>query len=204
MKIIMLTFKYPPCTGSISDYVYFLAKGLIDLGHEIHLITIENNMCPIKEDQNGIFIARVKASFPYTEDYTKWVLQVNFSMLEECIRIIEKYGKPDLIHAHDWHTSFAAKTIKWAYNIPLVCNVHSTEFERNGSINTDSRRFISSTEWTLVYEAKKIIVSSEYLKSQIKDIYSIPKEKIKCINNEIILDKNISKEVGQIYEGIFL
>lgn len=204
MKILMLSFEYYPCNGDFSDYVNLLAKGLIELGHEIQLITIEDNMCPIKEEQDGVFVNRVKSCFPYTEDYTKWVLQVNFSMIEECIRIIEKYGKPDLIHAHDWNTAFAAKTIKWAYNIPLVCNIHSTELERRGSTNTDIGRFISSTEWTLAYEAKKIIVSSENLKSQISDTYSIPEEKIKCIKDEIILDKNIFREVNKIYEGIFL
>jgi len=203
MKILMLSLEYPPCTGNISDYVYHLSRGLIDLGHEINLVTIESGTCPIKEEQNGIFITRVKAAFPYTEDFTKWVLQVNFSMIEECIRIIEKFGKADLIHAHDWNTAFAAKTIKWAYNIPLVCNIHSTEFERKDSINTDTKRFISSTEWTLVYEAKKIITSNKYLKRQIKDIFSIPEEKINCLSNEMILDKQISKEVNQIYEGMF-
>lgn len=204
MKILMLTFEYPPCNGSISDYVKLLAKGLVELGHQIQLITVEDNMCPIKEEQEGIFVTRVKSCFPYTEDYTKWVLQVNFSMIEEGIRIIEKYGKPDLIHAHDWNTAFAAKTIKWAYNIPLVCNIHSTELVRRGSVNTDIGRFISSTEWTLAYEAKEIIASSEYSKIQIRDTYSIPEEKIKCIKNETILEKNVSREVNKTYEGIFL
>ena len=38
-------------------------------------------------------------------------------------------GKYDLVHAHDWLVTYAARGLKHIYNMPLLATIHATEFE---------------------------------------------------------------------------
>ncbi len=39
MRIGLITGEYPPDQGGVGDFTHHLARGLIDLGHEVHVIT---------------------------------------------------------------------------------------------------------------------------------------------------------------------
>lgn len=190
MKILMLSWEYPPkSVGGLSNHVFYLSQALSKMGHEIHVITCGDGTVPAEENDNGVFVHRV---LPYkidTTDFTKWVMQLNFSMVEEVIKIITAKGKFDLIHAHDWLSAFSAKTIKGAFKIPTVCTIHATEYGRNGGIKTDMQRYISSTEWLLAYESWKVVACSNYMRQQISDIFSVPWDKIWVIPNGVCLEQ---------------
>ncbi|WP_027624320.1 glycosyltransferase family 4 protein [Clostridium lundense] len=186
MKILMLSWEYPPKTeGELSNHVYNLSHKLSKLGHEIHIITCEEGTEPIEEEDNGVFIHRVSTYKIDTKDFTNWVMQLNFAMIEEGIRIIRNLGKFDIIHAHDWLVAFSAKTLKWSFNIPMICTIHSTEHGKNNGIRTDMQRYISSTEWLLTYEASRVIVCSNYMKSEVQTLFKIPSDKICVIPNGV-------------------
>ncbi|KYH28528.1 MULTISPECIES: glycosyltransferase family 4 protein [Clostridium] len=186
MRILILSWEYPPKNvGGLSNHVYHLSHSLCEMGHEVHVVTCQDGIAPIKENDNGVFIYRVEPYKIQTQDFIKWVMQLNFAMIEESIRIIKLQGRMDIIHAHDWLSTFAAKALKWAYNIPLIATIHATEYGRNAGIKTDMQRYISSTEWNLTYEAWKVIVCSNYMKEQIATIFSTPREKIWIIPNGV-------------------
>ncbi|QGU95565.1 glycosyltransferase [Clostridium bovifaecis] len=158
MRILMLSWEYPPNNvGGLSNHVYYLAHGLHKMGHEVYVITCQDGTAPIKENDEGVLVYRVEPYKIETEDFIKWAMQLNFAMIEESIRLIKSQGKIDIIHAHDWLSAYCAKTLKWAYNIPVVCTIHATEYGRNGGIKTDMQRYISSVEWNLTYEAWKVV-----------------------------------------------
>lgn len=186
MKIIMLSWEYPPkSVGGLSTHVYNLSQGLNSLGHEVHVITCEEGTAPIEENDKGVNVHRIEPYKIDTEDFVKWVMQLNFAMIEEGIRLIKKLGEVNIIHAHDWLTTYAAKVLKWSFNIPMVCTIHATEYGRNGGIQTDMQRYISSSEWMLTYEAWKVITCSSYMRKQISDIFSTPFDKIRVIPNGV-------------------
>lgn len=186
MKILMLSWEYPPQNeGKLSNHVYNLSHELSKLGHEIHVITCEEGTEPIEGEENGVFVHRVTPYKIDTKDFTKWAMQLNFAMIEEGIRIIRNYGKFDIIHAHDWVVAFSAKTLKWSFNIPMICTIHATEHGKNNGIRTDMQRYISSTEWLLTYEAYKVIVCSNYMKSEVQTLFKIPSNKICIIPNGV-------------------
>ena len=56
---------------------------------------------------------------------------MNFNLVAKASELIAKEGNFDVIHAHDWLVANAAKTLKHAYNIPLVSTIHATESGRN-------------------------------------------------------------------------
>jgi len=186
MKILMLSWEYPPKNvGGLSNHVYYLSHALSKFGHEVHVITCEEGIAPVQENDNGVFVHRVSPYKIDTNDFIKWVMQLNFAMVEEAVRLITTCGKFDIIHAHDWLSAYSAKTLKWSFRIPTVSTIHATEYGRNGGVRTDMQRYISSTEWLLTYESWKVVACSNYMRQQISDVFSVPWEKIWVIPNGV-------------------
>ena len=190
MKILMLSWEYPPkSVGGLSTHVYYLAHELYKLGHEVHLITCEEGTAPKEENDKGVHVYRVEPFSLETDDFTKWVMQLNLAMIVVGTKIIQEKGPFHIIHSHDWLTSYGSITLKLAHDIPLVCTIHATEYGRNNGIKTEMQRYISSTEWMLCFESWKIIVCSDYMKKQVGDIFHIPTDKIKVIPNGVNSDE---------------
>ena len=101
---------------------------------------------------------------------------------------MQKNGKFDVIHAHDWLVAYAAKTLKDSYNIPLVATIHATEAGRNSGIHNEVQKYINDTEWMLTYEASEVIVNSNYMKGEMQRLFGLPYEKINVIPNGVNLN----------------
>jgi len=186
MKILMLSWEYPPKTvGGLANHVYNLSKSLVNMGHEVHVITSEYGEALKDQVEEGVFVHRAAPYNIETDDFTKWVMHLNFSMIEEGIRLVNKFGGFDIVHAHDWLSLYSGKAIKGAFNIPMVCTIHATEYGRNGGIRTDMQRYISSAEWFLTYESWKVIACSDYMKNEIRNVFNLPEEKIWVIPNGV-------------------
>lgn len=186
MKILMLAWEYPPKNiGGLSTHVYFLSQALYKLGHDIYIITCGEDEMPAEENDNGVHIYRVKPYQIDTCDFTKFVMNQNFAMIEEGIKIIYKIGRVDIIHGHDWLVAFAAKVLKSSCTIPMVSTIHATEYGRNNGIRTEMQRYISSTEHMLTYESWKVIVCSHYMRQQLSDLFKTPWEKMWIIPNGV-------------------
>ncbi len=190
MRILMLSWEYPPrIVGGISRVVYDLTQKLADENHEIHVVTCwEYGMEEIEKDRN-ITIHRIKAIEVQPNNFIDWVLHLNFSIVEQGIKIINSYGGIDIIHAHDWLVTYSAKTLKHAYRIPLVCTIHATEHGRNGGIHNDMQKYIHNVEWLLAYEAWKVICNSNFMKQELREIFKIPENKVKVIPNGVDIKK---------------
>lgn len=189
MKILMLSWEYPPkSVGGLSNHVYYLAQSLKKAGNEVHIVTCQEGEIPNEEQDNGVYVHRVAPYNLETEDFTKWVMHLNFAMIERTVQLINKLGEFDIIHAHDWLSAYSAKVLKWSCKIPMLCTIHATEHGRNGGIRTDMQRYISSAEWMLTYEAWKVIVCSEYMKSEVCNIFNTPDDKINVVPNGIDSD----------------
>lgn len=198
MKILMLSWEYPPKNiGGLSNHVYFLSQSLKSLGHEVHIITCEEGEAPLYEEDSGVFVHRVVPYGLETEDFSKWVMHMNFAMAEAAAKLINTAGKFDVVHAHDWLCLYSGKFIKWTYNIPLVSTIHATEHGRNRGIWNSFQGYISSAEWLLTFESWKVITCSSYMKEEVKEIFQLPEDKICVIPN------GINKEVFDIkFDGL--
>ena len=163
MKILMLTWEYPPrVVGGIARVVYDLSHRLIKDGHEVTVITYRDGEVPYFEDDKGVKVYRVDNYMIQSNNFIDWVLQLNFNMIEKASQIIGEQGKFDAIHAHDWLVASAAKTLKNAFDIPIVATIHATEAGRNSGIREPQQKYINDTEWMLTYEANEVIVNSNY------------------------------------------
>ncbi|NSW91513.1 MAG: glycosyltransferase family 4 protein [Firmicutes bacterium] len=197
MKILMLSWEYPPrIIGGISRVVYNLAQKLGEGGNEVHVVTCWESGAKEEEFDYYVHVHRVHTCEIDASSFINWVQQMNFSLLERAVKLINEKGKVDIIHAHDWLTAFAAKALKHIYMIPLVSTIHATEAGRNQGIHNDVQRYINSVEWWLTYESWRVIVNSKFMKDEVKNTFQLPEDKIRVIPNGVNLDKfkNYSKD----------
>ena len=189
MKILMLTWEYPPrIVGGIARVVHDLSKRLIKDGHEVTVVTYRDSAdVPEYENDKGVNVYRVDNYMIHPNNFIDWIMQLNFNMLSKATEIINKEGGFDVIHAHDWLVTYAAKSLKNAYDIPIVATIHATEAGRNSGIHDETQRYINDTEWMLTYEATEVIVNSNYMKNEIQRLFGLPFDKINVIPNGINL-----------------
>lgn len=186
MKILMLTWEYPPrVVGGIAKVVYDLSGRLIKDGHEVTVVTYREGNAPYFEVDKGVKVYRVDNYMINPNNFIDWILQLNFKMIAKATEIISKEGKFDVIHAHDWLVAYGAKALKDAYDIPICATIHATESGRNSGIHDDTQRYINDTEWMLTYEATEVIVNSNYMKCELQRLFGLPFEKINVIPNGI-------------------
>jgi len=194
MKILMLSWEYPPrVVGGISRVVHDLSHKLIQEGHDVTVVTYRDGNVPYIEDDNGVMVYRVDNFMISSNNLIDWTMQLNFNMIAKVGEIIAEKGSFDVIHAHDWLVAYAAKTLKTAYSIPLVCTIHATEAGRNSGIRDEQQRYINDTEWMLTYESSEVIVNSNYMRSELQRLFGLPYEKINVIPNGVNLN---------MYDGI--
>ena len=186
MRILMLTWEYPPrVVGGIARVVNDLSKRLIKDGHDVTVVTYREGDAPYYELDKGVKVYRVDNFMINPNNFIDWVMQLNFNMVAKTGEIIAKEGKFDVIHAHDWLVAYAAKTLKQAYDMPIVSTIHATESGRNSGIHDETQRYINDTEWMLTYESSEVIVNSNYMKNELQRLFGLPYEKINVIPNGV-------------------
>ncbi len=199
MKILMLTWEYPPrIVGGIARVVNDLSKRLIKDGHEVTVITYKEGNAPYYEDDKGVKVYRVDNFMINPNNFIDWIMQLNFNMIAKATQLIATEGPFDVIHAHDWLVAYAAKTLKDSYNIPIVATIHATESGRNSGIHDEMQRYINDTEWMLTYEATEVIVNSNYMKCELQRLFGLPFEKVSVVANGI--NVNMFNGIEKDYE----
>ena len=186
MKILMLTWEYPPrIVGGIARVVHDLSQRLIKDGHEVTVITYKDGDAPEYESDKGVQVYRIENYMIRPNNFIDWIMQMNFNMIAKANELIANGEKFDTIHAHDWLVAYAAKTLKHSYNIPIVSTIHATESGRNSGIHDEVQRYINDTEWLLTYESSEVIVNSNYMKCELQRLFGLPFEKINVVPNGI-------------------
>ena len=186
MKILMLTWEYPPrVVGGIARVVYDLSRTLLKDGHDVTVVTYREGDAPYYEDDKGVKVYRVDNYMINPNNFIDWIMQLNFNLVAKANELIAEQGKFDVIHAHDWLVAYAAKTLKNSFNIPIVATIHATESGRNSGIHDETQRYINDTEWMLTYEASEVIVNSNYMKNELQRLFGLPFEKINVVPNGI-------------------
>lgn len=188
MNILVLTWEFPPrIVGGIARHVAELYPELVNLGHQIHVITVQFGQAPAYEVVEGLQVHRVPVG--ESHNFFHWIGRMNESMGAYGGELIRSQGPFDLIHAHDWLVGDAAIALKHLFRIPLIATIHATEFGRNNGIHTDVQRYVSDQERLLAHEAWRIIVCTNYMRREVIYALHMPPDKIDVIYNGIRAEK---------------
>ncbi|MCM3725120.1 glycosyltransferase family 4 protein [Neobacillus cucumis] len=185
LKILILSWEFPPnMVGGLSRHVVGLSTHLAENGHEVHVLTAGKNSLPTFEMMDGINVHRVRPINENDDHFLSWIAGLNLAMAFKAEQLAEEVDF-DIIHAHDWLVGAAAISLKELLGIPLLTTIHATEHGRNNGIYTEIQQFIHEKEHQLILESDQIIVCSEFMKEELKKVFTLQVERMVVIPNGI-------------------
>lgn len=201
MQVIILSWEFPPrIVGQLADYVREVAARLVKNNVKTYVVTYHDYLTGQHEEPEGISIYRVTNPVRTHVGVLTWVLTLNQEVERAAANIYYIANKQiDLIDVHDWHFIHAAVTLKKAFNLPFIYSVESLEEHRSHGANSPFNMAIKSIEWLGLYEAKKVIVKSEWMQNEVVRIYKVPISKIKVI---LPKSKTWMKDILETYKNV--
>ena len=174
MRIGLFTDTYPPFINGVSTSVLMLKQGLEKLGHEVYVVTVNDESFSYKEEDGILKIP----SFP--------IGIMNFRQTGiypiKAFNIIKKW-KLDIIHSHtEFSIGTFARLISKQLNIPLVHTYHTMYEEyiyyiTKGYFNSASKKLV---EYLTLFLCDKtideLIVPTEKTKELFKDKYKVKRD----------------------------
>jgi len=185
----MLSWEYPPrIVGGISPHVSELSRQLAGRGIEVHVVTKETPLAPDEETEpSGVKVHRVHLG-SQPNDFLHEIQLLNQATDLRVRKLLEDWrpgGQPTIFHAHDWLSLDSARELKYEYKLPIVATIHATESGRHGGIFNDTSKYIHEQEYWLTYEAWRIIVCSEFMKSEVTRLFNAPGDKVDVVYNGV-------------------
>ncbi|WP_011976937.1 glycosyltransferase family 4 protein [Methanococcus maripaludis] len=181
MRVSIVTWEYHPImVGGLAVHCKGLSEALVRAGNEVDVITVGYDL-PEYEEVNGVNVYRVK---PISHNnFLTWAMFMANSLEKKIGSLgVENY---DVIHCHDWMTSFVGSNLKHTAKKPYVQSVHSTERGRCGGINSEDSIAINDAEWWGSYESNQLIAVSHSTKDEMCYGFNTPWEKVNVIYNGV-------------------
>jgi glycogen(starch) synthase len=181
----MLSWEFPPrIIGGISRHVEGLSKAFTKMGHEIHIVTLDFPNAAPYEQRDGYHIHRVPVEIPSPNFHT-WVLLFNNAFEKKIGQILHRFGKPDIVHSHDWLTVPAGISAKHMLRTPMAMTFHSTEQMRAAGADSPESEMVRGLEWWGAFESTYVITVSKFMKSHVTSTFGLPMDKVHMIYNAI-------------------
>ena len=121
MHIAIVSGEYPPRWGGIGSVVYHLAGHLVQLGHDVSIITRSHTgKTPTQEGVDVISVNWTKLPMAFTRSYGKYALKA--------LKRLNASRPIDVINAHLPLVSWKRKEFRWLeQNIaPVVSCLHGS------------------------------------------------------------------------------
>lgn len=188
--VLMFAWEYPPTVvGGLSRHVGSLAPALVRQGFDVHVVTCEALGTPYEEVVDGVHVHRCYILRPHAEQFLDWVLQLNLAMSQTVRRLVGDGVQFDVIHAHDWLVMTSALMARKELQLPLVSTIHATEHGRNQGIHSPLQHRIHRQDQLLIESSDAVIVCSQYMERELKDVFGVRDESLNVIPNGVELQE---------------
>jgi glycogen synthase len=189
MRVLMLSWEYPPnVVGGLGKHVSELIPALARRGIEVHLVTPQQGVDQTRDVLDHVTIHKIGVASPFTgfPDFYTEATCANAALQHACEQIVNADGPFDLIHNHDWLTSFAATALKHQFKLPMIATIHATERGRGrGTLQGEQAHRINAAEWRLSFEAWRVICCAQYMARELQLYFNTPADKVDVIPNGI-------------------
>jgi len=205
MKIAILTSSFPDSPGHYhGNFIFYQARGQVELGHEVHVICPHKPGLPFSETMDGVIVHRFPYFLPYSlerltsdsgmvsalsHSVLAWI-QVPFFLLSQWYhtdRVIRRYSI-DLVHAH-WiiPQGLAAMICSKTRNLPFVITSHVADVQvfSSGLLPRPLLKILLSG-------ADVVTTNSTFTKNEIEILIKIP-----CPCKVIPMGVYIPKDAGK-------
>lgn len=172
-RILMLNYEFPPLGGGASPVSYEIAKGYVNLGHKVDVITMDFKGLKEFEVKDGINIYRVKCLRTKKEICHPWEQLTYIISAKKFLKNHLKKHSYDINHTHFIiPTGVISLWLKKHYNLPYIITSHGSD------VLGYNKRFkylypLLKSPWKkIIKEAKLVITPSQFLQDEIKKITS--------------------------------
>jgi glycogen synthase len=184
MRILMLSWEYPPSVGGHAHHAGVLARHLVALGHEVHVVTRTDAEASQPTDGwvDGVHVVRVAEAppvIPLTERVPA-VLSFNSRAQAVAAKLIRRFDV-DVLHVHDRLLAYAASGLRDAFGLPMVATIHATEYAQHPGLPDDVSKLVHQVEWWLTYEAGRVITCRQEVRDQLCEHFRLPAGKVDVV-----------------------
>jgi glycogen synthase len=185
MRILMLSWEYPPLVaGGHGRHAAVTARHLVDLGHEVHVVTRIQHEVPDRVDEwvDGVHVVRVAEAppvIPLTERVPA-VLSFNSRVQAAAAKLVRQLDV-DVLHVHDRLLAYAASGLREAFGLPMVATIHATEYAQHPGLPDEVSKLVHQVEWWLTYEARRVITCTQRVHDQLVDHFRLPTDKLDVV-----------------------
>jgi glycosyltransferase involved in cell wall biosynthesis len=206
LNILMVGWEFPPFNaGGLGVACKGLGQALARRGHKVYFLlplkgeklssnSLQFIFAPL--DLSEIEVAQASYSSsagtskedPTPSSHEASLTDKVFQYREVLDKIEKDLNKEfDLIHAHDWLTFPAALKLKDEKNLPLVLQVHASEFERAGGKR--GSELVHELESKALNRADRCVAVSNHTKDFLVDHYSLLEGKVDVVYNGLNKDR---------------
>jgi glycosyltransferase involved in cell wall biosynthesis len=173
MKILMLNYEFPPLGGGASSVSYEIAKGYVELGHSVDVVTMGFEGLPKFEIVNGINVYRVPCIRSRKEICHPHEMLTYIFSAKRFLRKHLKENKYKINHTHFIiPTGIISLWVKKKFGIPYIITSHGSDvlgYNKNGRFNA-IYPLLTKIWKKIIKEAKSVTTPSRYLQNEIKKI----------------------------------
>lgn len=190
MRILLVTWEFPPETvGGVGAHVDGLSKSLAKDGHDVCIFTVAAPGIVENQVVAGVRIMRAEVDLPWLpeDDAVGVVASGNHHL----IALLAQLGdwRPDVVHAHDWRSTWAGHTLASLCAVPLVTTFHSTERGRHGGhIPEGGPASIHSVESWIANISQQVICCSRFMQREVIDGFELFPDQVQLIPNGVDVD----------------
>jgi glycosyltransferase involved in cell wall biosynthesis len=199
MKILMLADVFHPDTiGGAGRVVYHLALELGQKGHEIHVLTRnDDGKWPYQQElAPNLFVHRF--FLPSKESVSLFLKEIRNSY--HLAKKLSHEINIDLVCSHQSLVAMGPLLSRYLRQIPLIHYFHSPWYEeflvkkqvvraKTGIRNKIIAFLMRRIEKRILFKASKVIVLSEYMRERALEIHNYPEDRVVEIPGGVDLDR---------------
>jgi D-inositol-3-phosphate glycosyltransferase len=124
VRVLLVSANFRPHVGGIERFTENLAVGLVQRGHEVHVVCCRYDSAPMREEVDGIQIERVRSAYVLDRR-----LNVPYPVAEPVhlfATLRTRVAASDVVHVQDaiYATSFPALAVARRRRVPSVLTQH--------------------------------------------------------------------------------
>jgi glycogen(starch) synthase len=191
VRVLTLSWDFPPrITGGTAAHVDGLTRALAAAGHDIVVVTVAERLRdrtatdalgPPTVGGGRVSVLRAAVDLPWLPpiEVVARVCSANHAITKVGAGAAMAGWTPDIVHAHDWRTGWAADSLAAIHQVPLVLTMHGTERIRHGGqLPLGDPTDINSIEWWLAFQADRLIAPTRFIVEQLISGFELDADRI--------------------------
>jgi len=189
LKILKLSYEFPPVGGGGSKVAYGLSSCLVDMGHSVDVVTMAFDDLPKQETVNGIRVSRIPCNRKSIDRCNPHEMATYLVRAIPEVNRLCKSRSYDLIHCHFiLPDALLGQWLSKKFDLPLVVTAHGSDVPGYNPDRFQLWHKAIAPFWRKHVRAiDTIVCPSQYLEGLIKS--SEPKAKTVTIPNGFDVDK---------------